>query len=220
MAEKEKNLKNKEKKLPFYLRKGPVVLCKIAGAASGIMVLASPFFSWRTALVHSDMWIRDGVSLFDVIRQVFSKNFHGKATTQVGLAALLLLILASGAMILFIVWRDQFRPGSAKLSSLPPDRFISSFRPVSRALPPVVSITAAIILSHTGTWNTLISKVDSTYTSWKSLISGAVKTNGSSGWMFAWKLPGLGCFLLFTGLALYIFAEIYRYIINTLNEED
>ena len=215
-----KGEKDKKNKIPFYERKSSSRLCKIAGTASGIMVLASPFLSWKIAFVRTDSWVYEKVTLFDLVRYSFSKNFNGKAIKQIIPLSLLLLILLMGALMLYITWRDQYRPGTAAESPRFIDKMITRFRLVSRLIPPVVAVTAAILMTHTAAWNTVYERVNATYISWKSMIENFVRINGRAHGMFAWKLPGIGLSLLVLGIAFYLFAGGFRYLINTLNEED
>jgi len=215
-----KGEKERKDKIPFYERKSSMRLCRIAGTASGIMVLLSPFFSWKVAFVRTDSWVYEKVTLFDLVRFVFSKNFNGKAIRQIIPLFLLLIIMLMGALMLYITWRDQYRPGTAAESGRFIDKMLTRFRPVSRLIPPVLATVSAILMTHTSTWNIVYERVNSTYISWKSMIENFVRINGRAHGMFAWKLPGIGFTFLCLGIAFYLFAETFRYLINTLNEED
>ena len=212
--------KNKKEKLPFYERKSSDLLCKIAGTASGFMVLASPFFNWKWLFVHAKNSETAGISLFDAVKYVFSREYHGKAVRQMIPAGLILLILLMGVLILYITWRDQYRPGTAAESKLLTDRALTRFRLISRLVPVVILIAVPILMSFTYAWKVVAERFNATYASWSSMINTYKRINGTEFGMFAWKLPGLGCLLLTFGILLYLFAEIYRYVINTLNEDD
>ncbi len=218
-AEEKAKTKAKAKNMPFYRRKGPLVFCKAAAVFSGIMVLASSFFSWRMVIVKADEHIHTGTSLFDVIRFAFSRNFTGSVEKKMLYLFLWLLLLIAGLAMLFVAWRDQLRPGTAGGSTFPFDRFLCRFRLVSRVIPPVVAAGAASLLHHTQAFSTVYGPTEANYSSWKAMIDMYESVNGNTGGMHVWQLPGWGCMLLYLGILLYFAAEGYRYVINVLNED-
>ena len=217
MAEEKRQVK---KELPFYERKGPVVFCRIAGIAAGVFLLVSPFLSWRVVFVKADKLITERCCLFDVVKYVFSRSYIGGAGKKLLIAFCFIMILLVGIAFLYLSFRDQFRPGTAAESKFLPDRLITRFRLISRAALPVVAILAKIILTHNSVHTLVFQRVQNTYDGWKSMISQYVRYHGDDNGMFVIRLPGAGCFLFYLGFLLFIVAECYRYVINTLNEED
>ena len=212
--------KKQQKKLPFYERKGSVLFCRIAGVAAGAFVLVSPFLGWRSVVVKADKLIIERASLFDIVKYVFGRNHSVPAIKQILIAFLFLLIILAGLMFLYLAYRDQFRPGTAAESRFLPDRLITRFRFISRIAIPVIAITAKILLTHNAICDKAFLQVQSTYDSWKNMITQFARYHGDDNGMFVHLFPGWGCLLFYTGILLFIIAECYRYVINTLNEED
>ena len=204
---------HKRNMVPFYQRKGPVLFCKIAGLFAGAMMLAAPFFHWRVVWVKADIRVREGFSLFDVLKYVFGDDFTGKRGMRFLVVGLLLAMIIAALWVLYFAYRDQLYPDKDRNPSTIGERFFRRFRLISHLLPLVLSVVGMIGLQKTPPYAVLYDKMEETYRSWKTLVMG------SSGY-HDWKLPGLGCILLFMGILLYLVSGGLRYLINTLNEDD
>lgn len=210
----------KSRKEPFYLRKGPLLFCRIAGTAAGGMLLAAPFLSWRMVFVKTDEVFRSKLSLFDVVRYVCSREYTGHGWRIVLYLFLFGVILFSGLAMLYLSWRDQFRPGSAAQSTFLFDELICKYRWISRVAVPLMAIVSVILLKHNKIFDLLYEQTSRSYNNWKSMIDTYTRLRGDSGGMYALRLPGGAAFLFYMGILLYILAEFLRYVINTLNEPD
>ena len=210
MADREGAKKNKREKDPFYERRGPLLFCKAAGVLAGLMVIAAPFLHWRAVWVKADVNFREGFSLFDIVKKVFSSGYGATANKKLGIVLLLVLILLCGLWILYFALRDQLKPEVMKKRTFIFDRFLGRFRLIGHLLPPLISVLAVIALQSTDVYKFLYNRVEETYMSWQTLMMDGYHD---------WKLPGIGCLLFFGGIVLYFAAEGLRYLIDTLNEE-
>jgi len=204
---------HKRKTIPFYQRRGPVLFCKIAGIFAGAMMLAAPFFHWRVVWVKADIRVREGFSLFDVLKYVFGNDFTGKRGMRFLVVGLLVAMIVAALWVLYFAYRDQLYPDKDRNPSTIGERFFRKFRLISHLLPLVLSIGGMIGLQKTTAYALLYDRMEETYRSWKPLVEGG------SGY-HDWKLPGLGCILLVVGILLYLISGCLRYLINTLNEDD
>ena len=196
--------------MPFYERPGQLRLCRVLGLLAGALLLASLFFRWRAVHVKADIRVREGFSLFEVIRHAFVKGVTDSSWLRLLMVLLGLLILASGVWMIYFGFRDQFGKKFLREDSLP-ERFFARFRLISHVIPAVLPVVAAVSLEHTVFYRILYERMNETYLSWQSLMLKGYHD---------WKLPGLGCVFFYLGIAMYIFAEGYRYLIETLNEAD
>lgn len=198
--------------LPFYEQPRALLLCRITGLAAGVLMLAAPFFRWRVVVVKADIRVREGFSLFDVLRKSFEKGITDSSWPKFAVILCSLLFLLSGVCILYFAFRDQIMPEKFRQMQHLPERFFSRFRLISHALPVVLSLTSVVIMERTVFYDVLYEKkILETYNSWESLMIGSYHE---------WKLPGLGCWLFYLGIKAYLFAEGFRYLIETLNEEE
>ena len=209
-----------KEKPPFYERRWPFIFCKIAGAAAGVMLLASPFFGWRAVDVKADVRVHESFSLFDLMKRVLKTGEGWTANQIMGHAVLLLLIFLTGLAFLYIAYRDQFRPGTSKESSFFFDRLISRFRFTSRLILPVFPIVSAVLFERTVVYGVLYEKLYTIYRSWDSLINIYYQVNATKDGQHCWFWPGLGCWFLYAGILLFLVAEGFRYVLDVLNEED
>ena len=199
--------------VPFYQRKGPVLFCKVAGLFAGAMMLAAPFFHWRIVWVKSDVRVREGFSLFDVVRHAFSSDFTGRRWMRVMIVAMFLLVILTALWVLYFAFRDQIYPDKVRNTTTLWERFFRRFRLISHLVPPVLSVVAVVIIQKTPVYAVQYSRIEDTYRSWKPLVESV---RGYHDWI----LPGLGCIFLIAGIILYLGSEGLNYLINTLNEDD
>lgn len=203
--------KGKREKLPFYQRRGTDLFCKAGGVLAGLMMLAGPFFNWRVVLVRAEENIREGFSIFDMVKKSFSASYGGTANTRLYMAILLFLLELCGIMVLYFAFRDQLMPVKLKQSSSFFNRLIVRFRLIGHLLPLILGVPVLILIHKHPIYQLLYERIEDTYLSWQNLMIGG---------NHEWKLPGLGCLLFFGGLVLYFITQGLRYLINTLNEDD
>ena len=210
---------NKEKPA-FYERRASVYFCNAAGVLSGLFVLASPFFGWRTVNVAADAFINERVRFWDLVRYVTAGNYSGGFGYKVLILFMFFLIMLTGVIFLYFAWRDQLKPGSALKSSFLPDRIITRFRFSSRVAVVILPVIAAFCMKHNQIYELFYEKLNSIYYSWKSMVDMYKQVNGKLSGVHCWFIPGLGCWMFYSGILLFIVAEGLRYVINTLNEDD
>ena len=220
LPDEEEAVKKKKEALPFYERKSSLVICKAASLAAGILMILSPFFSWRAVLVRADARLTERLSMFDLVKRVFDRQYHESNGRLMLVTSMFLLILLVGAAFIHVARRDQFKPGSAINSLFFFDRLLCKFRLITRLAVPLIGIGAAMVLEHSAVYNALYERLRDTYDSWKSMINMYVQLNDTSDGMRCWLLPGWGCWMFYGGILLYLFAGAFRYLINTLNEDD
>lgn len=202
---------NKKNDTPFYERKGPLMFCKVAGLLAGILLLVSPFLHWRVVHVKADTNVLEGFSLFDMVKYAFSGSSNETTKTKFVVAALFFTILLSALWIIYFAFRDQIYPERDWEDESLIGRLMGRFRLISHLIPPILAILGMIAIQKHAIYDILYSKMNETYTAWQGLMRDGFHD---------WKLPGLGCILFFTGLALYVIAGGLRYLIDTLNEDD
>ena len=198
-------------RLPFYERPAMEFLCKATGLLAGAMLVAAPFFRWRALHVKANVRVSEGFSLFNVVKTVFSKDFAGQTGQRMAVSLLLMLYAAMAFWVLYFAFRDQICPERLRMSPGLGERLFRRFRLISHILPVVLSILAVILLEHTQAYALLKERLETAYVAWKGLMIKGYHN---------WKLPGLGFWFFCLGLGLYIFAECFRYLIETLKEED
>ena len=81
--------------MPFYERPGQLRLCRVLGLLAGALLLASLFFRWRAVHVKADIRVREGFSLFEVIKYAFGKGVTDSSWLRLLMVLLGLLILLS-----------------------------------------------------------------------------------------------------------------------------
>ena len=81
-------------------------------------------------------------------------------------------------------------------------------------------VVAAFCMKHNEIYALHYEKLNSIYYSWKSMVDMYKQVNGKLSGVHCWFLPGLGCWMFYIGILLFVVAEAFRYVINTLNEDD
>ena len=208
---KESKVNNGKKKKPFYERKSVDAICKAAGLLAGGFLIASLFFSWRMVIILADKRVYEGFSLFDVLRHAYSREFGGSFLAKSLVLLLFLLVIIAGVWMICFAFRDQIWPERYKKRQFFVDRFVGRFRLLSHLIPPAFGIVAVIILEMNAAYKVMFDKMSVVYNSWQGLMREGYHR---------WRAPGLGCWMFYSGVFLYFFAEVFRYLINTLNEED
>ena len=173
-------------------------------------MLAAPFFHWRVVLVKADIRVNEGFSMFQVVKAAFSKGYTDSSWAKFLVILMGLLLMVSGIWVLYFAFRDQWGKSFLKPEH-PVERFFGRFRLISHIIPPVLAMTSVVVLERTLHYTVLYDRMNETYLSWQSLMLDGYHD---------WKLPGLGAWFLYLGIGLYIFTEAFRYLIETLNEDD
>lgn len=199
------------KNIPFYERPSADLLCKAAGLLAGAFMLAAPFLRWRSVHVKADVRVSEGFSMFDVVKRVFSSDFAGENGQRMKISLLLLLMAVSAVWVLFFAFRDQICPEKLRKVDSFGERMFGRFRLISHLMPIVLGILAVVLLERTLAYSFLRERLEMTYIGWQGLMIKGYHD---------WKLPGLGCWFFYLGITLYLFAEGFRYLIETLNEDD
>ena len=81
-------------------------------------------------------------------------------------------------------------------------------------------VIISVLLTHTKMFTELANDSDQLYNNWVSMIDLS-KNSGVSGsrYMLCIYKPGPGCIGYFLGLGLYVASIIYRFVVDTLNED-
>lgn len=214
---------------PFYENPNAYTYAGIMSLAGCVLMVAATFLHWKTLFVKYTETDIGGFSILSSVRRGFdsmvTKDIDGTVTDRAfsihGIAPIVFLVLYV-AYILFMAYvsytyhiqeRDIFDRGQSNI--------FTERKKTVRAIMILISIILMIVLTHTKMFRETVNDNDQLYKSWKSMIEMS-KNSGVPGarYMTTFYLVGLGKISYLVGIVLYTGSYIYRYVVDTLNEDN
>ena len=195
------------------------------------MVILSPFFHWIELSVKMNQdKLHDGKSLFGIMLEGFRYLRYGFASYKIAPLFLFLGVFILGLCMMYLglrdtIWRKEtLLPKALQMSRL--DGFLSDYDYLGRVpkimihiLPVVLCTIFFVLVKKTVMYKEIWTDFHNIFVTWKDMIlmlraSRGVKTG-------SFRLgSGFGVFLLFAGQVLFLLSYAFRYVLDTLNEDD
>ena len=213
---------------PFYEDSDAYKYAGIMSLAGCVLMVVAIFLHWKAMFVKYTETQLSGFSIFTSVRRglgtMVVREYSGEVVERHlsihGIFPLIMMILYV-AYILFMAYvsfmyhmkeKDIFDKGR--------DTIFTRRKKTVRIIMIFVSIILMIVLTHTKMFSELVNDNEQLYKNWISMIEMS-KNSGVKGsyYMTCIKLLGFGKILYVLGLFLYTGSYVYRYVVDTLNED-
>ena len=214
--------------LPFYENPKAHTYAGRMSLIGCILMVAAAFLHWKFLFVRYTETKLSGYSIFSSIKRALDsmivRDYDGNITEWAfsfqGILPIALLVV----YILYVLFmailgfmdhikeRDIFDKGYPT--------FLARKKKTVRFILVIGLVIISVLLTHTKMFTELANDSDQLYNNWVSMIDLS-KNSGVSGsrYMLCIYKPGPGCIGYFLGLGLYVASIIYRFVVDTLNED-
>ncbi len=202
---KVKKEEKKEEAVPFYEKKSAMLVSSITGLLAGVLMTVSPFLTWirvRGSDIGGTLYVNR--NLFQITsRPAFLLIIYA------------LLIICTGLMMLYITLRGNFN--NIKLP------YIGIFENGSyrKLIPSVVGIILLFLITNHDSFETRYEQYKET----QAIIENNKIQYEMLGYQTAANMYcdvgyGMGFYAVILAVVLFLFSLAFKFIIDTLNEED
>jgi uncharacterized Zn finger protein (UPF0148 family) len=204
-AQKEEWEKKRASRTPFYENKYAYPLCKITACLAAVFMLVAPFFRWASLRARDIAGKRSaGITIWDLVKR-----------KEMADVILLILILLCGCLMLYFALRDYIQ--RVRLPEIP---VIQQREFWFRVLPVFVGILVVILAVHTKAYKNDYSyycQLQQNYQAQKVMYTQLYEDTSR---MYSWVGRGFGFFSGVFSIVLYIFSNCFKFVLDTLHEDD
>lgn len=207
--EEERRMKRKEEKskeVPFYENPKSFLICKILSFAAGGFMLLVPFLHWKY------LWVNDGIGK----RQYTGFSLMDQCKIhEVPAVVISILFILNGIIMLYFAFQDNNETAREPKIKLKETQLL-----IFRILPVIVGILLLIVYTHMPVYKNSAKNFQELKLSYQSSIDVSKAFHPELKGLFC--RMGNGAAFLGVGLSilLYIFTQGFRFVLNTLNEEE
>lgn len=202
IAEREERRKNR---VPFYENPASYRICAAAEFFSAAIMLLIPVFHW--------VWVR----IKDIENTYYSRFSLWDLCKAKEPAAIIISVffVLNGLVMLYFAAKDNIRK-----IKIPDVRVPEFYRFLFRLLPIAVGVLLIIIFTHTAVYERTYQNYMELQLSFQSQIDIYRQFNGTIRGMSSKMGHGSAFWGVFISIALYIFSQCFKFILDTLNEDD
>ena len=213
---------------PFYEDPDAYKYAGIMSLAGCVLMVLATFLHWRAMFVKYTETKLSGFGIFSSVRRgletMVVRDYAGKVVERNfsihGIFPLIMLIIYV-AYILFMAYVSyMYHMQENDIFDKGRDTIFTRRKKTVRVIMIIVSIIILIVQTHTKMFREQVSDDEQLYNNWIAMIEMS-RNSGVKGaqYMTCIKLMGFGKILYVLGLLLYIGSYVYRYVVDTLNED-